>query len=303
MLDFWLRALLALLIFPGFLCAALFGWFLLWMNRKIVAKLQGRQGPPFFQPFFDFWKLLGKKTIIPRGTNPVLFYALPVLSLISVVLALALLPIPGSSVLSFPGDLVLVIYLLEMPALMDIMAGFITRSVYAQVGSVREALLSMAYNVPFIGALVALAIHLKSFQLTAFASASIDLVSILAALALLLAILARLKVNPFSIPNAEQEIVAGVHVEYNGVPLALFELTHALEVVALASMVAVLFLGPLTSIWLKLLIFVLVSIVVVLVISLAAAGTARLKVQHAFRFYWIWGAAITVLVFVAALIL
>lgn len=303
MLDFWLRALLAILVFPGLICAVIFGWFLLWLNRKVVAKLQGRQGPPFYQPFFDFVKLVGKKTIIPRGTNPFLFYALPVLSLVSVVFALALLPVPGSSVLSFPGDLVLIIYLLEMPAFMDILAGFITRSVYAQVGSVREALLSMAYNIPFIGALVALAIHQGSFQMAAFASAPISVVSVLAALALLLAILARLKVNPFSIPNAEQEIVAGVHVEYNGLPLALFELTHALEVVALAGLVSILFLGPVASIGLRLIIFVLVSILVIVVISLAGAGTARLKVQHAFRFYWIWGAAITVLVFAAALIL
>lgn len=303
MLDFWLRVLLAILVFPGLIGAAIFGWFLLWLSRKFVARLQGRQGPPFFQPFFDFWKLVGKKTIIPRGTNPVLFYALPVISLISVIFALAMLPVPGSSVVSFPGDLVLMIYLLEMPAFMDILAGFITRSVYGQVGSVREALLSIAYNLPFIGGLVALAIKLGSFEMNSFATASISVVTILAALALFMAVLARLKVNPFSIPNAEQEIVAGVHVEYNGLPLALFELTHALEVTAMVGLIAILFLGPATSTWLKMVIFILVSILVILAVCLAAAGTARLKVQHAFRFYWVWGAVITVLVFAAALIL
>jgi NADH-quinone oxidoreductase subunit H len=303
MVSWWLRAILSILIWPGLLCGALFGWFLLWVNRKSLAQLQGRQGPPFYQPFFDFWKLVGKKTIIPKGVSPVLFYSLPVISLLSIVLALALLPVPGGSAISFEGDLVLLIYLLEMPALMDILAGYITRSVYAQVGATREALLTIAYNLPFLSALIALALRLKTFQLSAFSAASVSAATVLAAMALFLALLAQLKVNPFSIPNAEQEIVAGIHVEYNGLPLALFELTHALEVSTLVGLIAVLFLGAFSAIWLKLLAFALISILVIVLITVVAAGTARLKVQHAFRFYWTWGVAIAVIVFVAALVL
>jgi NADH-quinone oxidoreductase subunit H len=299
----WGPALFSLLVWPGLLGGALLGWFLLWFSRKLVARLQGRQGPPFYQPFFDFWKLVGKQTIIPRGANPVVFYALPVISLVSVVFALGLIPAPGGGAFSFQGDLVLLIYLLEMPALMDVLAGFVTRSVYAQVGSVREALLSLAYNLPFLSALVALAIRLGSFQLNAFANAPIDVVTVLAALALFLALLARLKVNPFSIPNAEQEIIAGVHTEYNGLPLALFELTHALELSALVGLLGMLFLGPLASLGARLLVFLGVAVLAVALAGLVAAGTARLKIQHAFRFYWTWGVAAALVVFAAALLL
>ena len=300
--DWWWRALLSLLVWPGLLAGAISGWFLLWLSRKITAQLQGRQGPPFLQPFFDFWKLMGKRTLIPRGANPVLFYALPILSLVSVVFALSLLPVPGGAMVSFQGDLVLLIYLLEMPALMDVLAGFVTRSVYAQVGSAREALLSLAYNLPFLSALIALAIKASSFQLEAIVTARITPVHVLAALALFLAILARLKVNPFSIPNAEQEIVAGVHVEYNGIPLALFELTHGLEVAALVGILAVLFAGSIGPTGLGLLAFWLIGLGVVLLIYLVAAGTARLKVQHAVRFYWTWGFLAAALVLIGALI-
>lgn len=303
MSEVLLKSAFGLLIWPGLFGSALFGWFLAWLSRKLTARLQGRQGPPFYQPFFDFWKLVGKQSLLPRGVNPALFYALPILSLVSVVFALALLPIPGGLPFTFSGDLVLLIYLLEMPALMDILAGFVTRSVYAQVGAVREALLSLAYNLPFISALVAMALYLDSFRLESFAAAPLGLVNLLAAIALFVAILARLKMNPFSIPNAEQEIVGGVHVEYNGLPLALFELTHTLELVALSGLVALLFAGPIGSPWVRLLVILAGSILVMALASLVSAGVARLKVQHAFRFYWTWGVGASVLVILAALIL
>jgi NADH-quinone oxidoreductase subunit H len=303
MINWWLRAVSSILLWPGLVTGALIGWFLLWMSRKFIARLQGRQGPPFYQPFFDFWKLIGKKTIIPKGVNKFMFYAMPIVSLVSVVLALALLPVPGGSAFSFEGDLVLFIYLMEVPALMDILAGYITRSVYAQVGATREALLTIAYNLPFLSGLIALALRLKTFQLSLFASAPLSIATFVVALTLFLALLSQLKVNPFSIPNAEQEIVAGIHVEYNGVPLALFELTHALEVSALVGLIASLFLGPVASVWGKLLILLLVSVLVIILVNIIATGTARLKVQHAFRFYWTWGVGAAVIAFIAALLL
>src|SRR5512140_1834771 len=159
-----LSTLTAILIWPGLLGATLLALFYLWLGRKIIARLQGRQGPPFLQPFYDLVKLLGKKTILPAGVNKGLFFSLPVLSLICVIGALALLPAPGSSI-SFPGDLILILYLLEMPALIDIMAGYASRSVYAEIGAVREALLSLGHNLPFIIAFIALAIHTGSSSL------------------------------------------------------------------------------------------------------------------------------------------
>ena len=303
MADWWFKSILALLVWPGLLGSAVFGWFLLWMSRKLVARLQGRQGPPFFQPFYDFWKLVGKKTIIPRGVSPAVFYALPIISVISIVFALALLPVPGSTAISFEGDLILLVYLIEMPVLMDVIAGYVTRSVYAQIGAVREAILTIAYNLPFLGALIALAVKMQSFKLAALASAPVTVATILAAVALFVALLAQLKVNPFSIPNAEQEIVAGIHVEYNGLPLALFELTHALETSLLVGLISILFIGLVETVWMKLVVFMAVALIIILLTTITAAGTARLKVQHAFKFYWTWGIAATVLVVTAALIL
>jgi NADH-quinone oxidoreductase subunit H len=299
-MDNVLGGLIALLLWPGLLSAALLGWFFLWLGRKSLARLQGRQGPPFYQPFFDFIKLMGKQTVYPSGVNPGLFFALPLAALIAILGALALLPAPLSPGLSFSGDLILLLYLLEMPALIDILAGYVTRSPYAQVGAAREAVMMLGYNLPFLTALIALAVQAHSTSLRVIAQQPIGPVQILAILALLLALPARMKSTPFSIPNAESEIVAGPHLEYNGVPLGLFELTHGLELVALVGLLAGLLVGPLANPWLALVLYLVISSAVVLGTALLAASTARLKVQHALRFYWSWGALAAVLALVTA---
>ena len=301
MSDWW-RILFAVLIWPGLLGGALLGWLLLWSTRKIMARLQGRKGPPFYQPFFDFAKLMGKKTILPRGTNRIIFNALPLVSLISVTFALALIPVPGNPMKSFNGNLILLIYLLEMPALCDILAGFITRSLYAQIGAAREAVLSIGYNLPFLTALIALAVHAKSTNLQVIMAAAPGPAIIFVAIALLLSIPARLRSNPFSIPNAESEIVAGIYTEYNSKPLAVFELVHGLELTAMVGLLGILFLPFTHNPMVSVAIYLLGAVVLVGLTTGLAAATARLKVQKAFSFFWSWGAIAAVLAVVAVVI-
>ena len=287
----WLwQSLLAYFIWPGLLCAALLGWLFLWIARKLIARVQRRFGPPFYQPFFDFVKLLGKRSLVPAGMAPLLYYGLPLVAVISVGLALALLPLPGSGMRPFAGDLILVLYLMEMPAFCDILAGFASRSIYGQVGSSREAALMLGYSLPFLASVIALAIKAGSFRLEDVIAQPFGLVHVLAIIAFVLAVPARLKSNPFSIPNAEQEIVAGAHIEYNGPALALFELAHGLELVAVALLFGLLFVPVLHNPLAALAAYLAAALVLVVVTSLVAAATARLQIHRAFRFYWTWGA-------------
>ena len=290
----------ALLLWPGLIGGAALAWLLVWIQRKLAARLQGRQGPPFYQPCFDFIKLLGKETVIPGGVDRRILYGLPLVSTVAVTCALALIPVPGNPMPSFTGDLILFLYLLEMPALCEVLAGYASRSLYGQVGAAREAILWLGYNLPFLAAVVSLAITAKSLTLAALAAAPVGPVHLAAALAFLFALPARLKRNPFSIPNAEQEIVAGPLTEYSGAPLALFELSHGLELVALAGLFTVLFL-PVGAIpgqgWL---LYLLGSAVLVGLITVVATATARLTVRHAFRFYWSWGACAAIVALVIA---
>jgi NADH-quinone oxidoreductase subunit H len=292
----------AVLLWPGFLGAAALGFFYLWIARKLNARLQGRRGPPFFQPFFDFVKLLGKETVVPRGVNPALFYALPFIALTATVFGLVIVPVPGHAVASFPGDIILLLYLLEVPVICDVMAGYVSQSIYGQVSAMREALMGLAYNVPLLAAVIAMAQTAHSFRIGTLQSAPFGVVTGLAAIAFLVAVPARLKSNPFSIPNAEQEIVAGAHIEYNSALLAIFELSHALEVVLLFDAFFVLFVPHLDSLLANAALYFLISLGLIVLVTLTAATTARLTVKQAFRFYWVWGGLAAGAAMVAAVI-
>jgi len=286
--ELW-QYVFAVLVWPGLLGSGALGFLYLWIARKLTARLQGRRGPPFYQPFFDFIKLLGKDTVVPAGASRRLFHTLPFMSLAATVLGLLIVPVPGNPAGSFPGDIVLLLYLLEVPVLCDVMAGYVSRSIYGQVSAMREAVMSLGYNLPFLAAVIAMSQAARSFRLAELQSAPFGVVACLAAIAFLLALPARLKSNPFSIPNAEQEIVAGAHIEYNSVPLAIFELTHALEFVLLADVFYVLFLPRLSNPVANAALYLAASMCLTGLATLTAALTARFTVRRAFQFYWRWG--------------
>lgn len=285
----WLAYPAAYLLFPGLLFAAPLGWMLQWFMRKMVARLQGRRGPPMFQPFFDFFKLLGKETVVPAGVARGPFLALPLAALASVVAALALLPLPGNPVPAMPGDVILLLYLLEVPVLCEVLAGYVSRSIYGQVAAMRESLMALAYNLPFLVAIIAMAYQAGSFQMRNLQQAPFSVLHVVAGLTFLLALPARLKTNPFSMANAEHEIVGDSLIEYGGAALAMFKLAHALELVLLTVLFAVVFVPGTPWPLLTSLVCLLVSFVLVAVVSLLAAGTARLRLAQAVRLYWLWG--------------
>jgi NADH-quinone oxidoreductase subunit H len=209
---------------------------------------------------------------------------------------------PGNPIPSLPGDVVLLLYLLEVPVLCEVLAGYVTRSVYGQVSAMREAILSLGYNLPFLASVIALAQAAGSFTLQALQSAPFGPVHVFAAVAFLVALPARLKTNPFSIANAEHEIVADAHIEYNAVPLALFKLSHALEVVLLTEMFAVLFVPPLASAVATAVLYFAICAGLLGLITLLAMTTARVRLAQAFRFYWVWGGVASAAAILVALV-
>lgn len=299
------RALLALLIFPGLLYAAPMAWLMLWIERKLLARMQGRIGPPFYQPFFDFVKLMAKQPLARSGFDGWLLTALPVLAVGASLGALALLPVFPDG--GFAGDLILLVALLEVPAVCTVLAGFASRSVFGQVGATREAVLSIAYNLPFLTAVVALASSTGSWQLaglTAWPAGQPGLAAgggrLIALLALLLCLPVKLRLNPFSLSNAEQEIYAGPTTEFGGPRLAFWELAHGLEWVALTGLVVSLFPLRIGVAGIDAAIFALLSLGLVIALSILAGATARLKMPQATRFYWQWGLGLAVLALLVA---
>jgi NADH-quinone oxidoreductase subunit H len=272
------------------------------LERRLRARCQGRLGPPLSQSFYDIVKLLAKSPAARLRSDAVLMTALPVLSVASVAGALALLPVQAGES-GFVGDLILLVGLLEMPSLCLVLAGYASRSIYGEVGATREAVISIVANVPFLAALVALAASAGSLHLGTLAARVPWAVRVPAVAALLLCLPVKLRLNPFSLANAEQEVLAGPLTEFDGRRLALWELAHALEVVALTGLVAVL-VAPASGRWLPdAVTFGLVSFATLVGLTVVAAATARFKVAQASRLLWRWGTALAGVALVAGWLL
>jgi len=295
-------AMARLLIFPGLLFALPAAWFFLWVERKAVALMQQRIGPPFMQPFFDFVKLLGKSTPTRNGVSGVLMKAWPLIAVSAAAGAVGLLPVLPS-LGGFQGDLILLLALLELPSICIIAAGFSSRSIFGEIGSAREAVLTVSYNIVFLLAIVSIAASQHTFRLESLAQLPATPLRWIGILAILVCLPAKLHINPFSLPNAEQEIYSGPMIEYAGPELAMWELSHGLEWVAATGLVATLIAPHVAVWWSAALIFVVLCFAIVLLLSVLAAATARLAIDTTVRFYWHCTFIFTVLAISSALFL
>jgi NADH-quinone oxidoreductase subunit H len=295
-------SLLALFVFPGVLYALPMGWLMLGTERKARARLQGRIGPPLTQPFYDLVKLLAKSPVAWTASDTRLLTGLPLLAVGSMFGVLALLPVLGGD-RGFTGDLILVIGLLELPPLCLILGGYASRSIYGEVGATREGVLMIASNVPFLAAVVAMAAAAGSFRLGTIAAATPWIVRVPALLTILFCLPVKLRMNPFSLANAEQELLAGPLTEFDGPRLGMWELAHALEWVALTGFTAILAwpsrnFSPAADA----IAFVTISFMLVLFVTVIASATARIKIMQATRLLWIWATTLSVIALAAAMV-
>jgi formate hydrogenlyase subunit 4 len=298
----------ALLVFIG----GAFGMLYRGIDRKLVAHMQGRVGPPIVQPFRDVRKLLMKENIIPEGAISWLFNAAPFLALISTGSLLLFIPLFGQpALLGTYGDMILVLYLLIIPSLSFVLGGFASSSPYATVGAQREMIIMMSYEAPL--AVVALGIAWRISHVTAanpFLMSTIAeypiwsllgpigvIGAIIMLFTLIVVTVGEAAKVPFDIAEAETEIAGGLLVEYSGRNLSLFYLSDVIKAFAMSSLVVALFipynLSPLLGITATvgggiidgLFFLVKVFVVMFISISLIRAGMARFKISQASTVY------------------
>lgn len=284
------------------------------LDRKLAARLQGRIGPPLRQPLLDVGKLLVKENVVPRTALPWLFRAAPFAAFIASVTALLYIPVGTlAPVLGGYGDLILLLYLLAVPALAMALGGLASGSPYAVVGAQREIVMMMSYEFPLAIAAVGVAWRLAAEGISpAFSLGSIVANPVwglvdsplgwigLAFLfvALLVVTPAELSKIPFDIPEAETEIAGGLLVEYSGVNLALFYLADVIKTVVMGGLVVALFIpygiaAPLgvAGVGGRILdiLFFLVKLfaVVFLSVTVIRVAFARLKVDQVARLFFL----------------
>ncbi len=152
-----LKYLAYILIFPGFLFCFLTGMLLCGIDRKLVAKMQKRVGPPILQPFYDFFKLCGKETIVPAAANKTVFLMAPLVGLAALVVIQLFIPVFNFSAFTGIADVIVILYLLLIPALSVIMGGAASGSPYAGVGLSREMVTVLSCELPLVLVLLAIA--------------------------------------------------------------------------------------------------------------------------------------------------
>jgi NADH-quinone oxidoreductase subunit H len=309
--------IISIVVFPGAVFIIAYALYCNWLSRKTVARLQNRRGPMhtgafgLLQPFADIVKLLAKEDITPSAANRALFIGAPVIIFALSLSAVFLMPIQSitnlyayTPILSFEGDLVIVLLILSLIVLNIFLAGWSSSNAFGAVGATRVALATLAYEIPLVLLALGPAIMAGSLSIkniVAWEVASVQ--SFLAAPSIwglmlgvvmfvgfaicILSLLAETEMRPFDMAEAETEIVHGWQVEYSGKKLALLTLSRDVKIVLASALLTTLFLGgPTGPILPPIVWFILKTTLCVLILSNLSALFARFRIDLMLRWAW-----------------
>ena len=260
--------------------------------RKVTAKVQSRQGPPIWQPYYDLLKLLGKEDI-ESGESPAMQRFASWLSLAAILTLAVLVPMGTTPPLSGAADAYLLISLLTLCGVSTMLAGLAAGSTYSLLGMSREMMSLMTLEPLMAVAVVVSMVHTRSMRLdavlngSAYLQAGLPLAGILMLGVAIFAFQALIGRLPFDIAEAETELMEGSMVEYSGPKLALFKFTHMAKLVVYGALLVSIFApwGSGLPAPLNLLALLAKLLLLVLVVTLVAATHARYRIDQAIRYY------------------
>jgi NADH-quinone oxidoreductase subunit H len=251
----WIVIKIVAIVIPVLLGVA----YLTYAERKVIGAMHLRKGPnvvgPFglLQPIADGLKLFLKETVIPTGANKAVFIIAPCITFILALVAWAVIPFGEGMVLADINVGVLYLFAISSLGVYGIlMAGWASNSKYAFLGALRSGAQMVSYEVSMGFIIITVLLCAGSLNLTDIVNAQKGNLGALnwfvvpllpMAVIFFISTVAETNRHPFDLPEAEAELVAGFNVEYSAMTFALFFLGEYANMILMAGMTSILFLG------------------------------------------------------------
>lgn len=257
--SFMTTDLFRIAAFPGFGFAALLAAGTIFIERKMLAKLQLRVGPFYcgkiegiLQLMGDGLKLISKEIIIPAKADKPIFWAAPVIFVATAAAFVALIPVaPGWVVADVDVGLLAVFAIIGFFPIITILSAWSSNSKFPFIGGIRALHQMVSFEIPLILSLLGVVILTGTLNLSEIVASQSNFPWIIflpiGAIIFFITILAELERIPFDLPEAESEIVAGWLTEFSGMIYGLVQLGTYLKLYAFAALFVVLFLGGWTG--------------------------------------------------------
>jgi NADH-quinone oxidoreductase subunit H len=253
--SFMTTDMFKVMAFPGFGFAALLAAGTIFVERKLLAKLQLRVGPFYcgklegiLQLAGDGLKLISKEIIIPAKADKPLFWAAPVMFVAAAAAFVALIPVaPGWVVADVDMGLLGVFAVIGFFPIITILSAWSANSKFPFIGGIRALFQMVSFEIPLILSLLGVVMITGTLNLSEIAASQSSFPWIvflpIGAIVFFITMLAELERIPFDLPEAESEIVAGWLTELSGMMYGLVQLGTYLKLYAFAALFVVLFLG------------------------------------------------------------
>lgn len=248
-------AKIVVIVVPLILCVA----YLTYAERKVIGFMQVRIGPNrvgfkgLLQPFADVFKLILKEIVIPSGANKFLFITAPMLTIMPAFAAWAVVPFGPEVVLAnIDAGLLYIMAITSMGVYGVVIAGWASNSKYAFIGALRSSAQIVSYEIAMGFALVGVLMMSHSLNLVEIVQRQTGVLGFLSwnwlplfpmFLVYLISGVAETNRAPFDVAEGESEIVAGFHVEYSGTAFAVFFLAEYANMILIAMLTSIMFLG------------------------------------------------------------
>lgn len=266
--PWWLVGIKVLI---AFVILLLFTLFNIWLERRVVARMQHRLGPNVHGPFgllqslADGVKLMLKEDIIPRSVDRFVFVLAPILAAVAAFMSVAVIPFGPTVTVPFTDirtplqltDLpVGVLYILAIASVGIygiVLAGWSSGSTYSLLGAVRSSAQIISYEVAMGLSLVAVFLYAGSMSTSGIVAAQQDLwfgvILLPSFLIYIVSMVGETNRAPFDLPEAEGELVGGFHTEYSSIKFAFFFLAEYINMVTVSMLATTMFLGGWRAPW------------------------------------------------------